>query len=712
MEKTGFYNKGTEKTESIDPSKITAGQKYDTGLVFIYPGTNNAIDDVEALYTGWIIFNENVNKWQEAGKEAIKGNWDASGGTLPSTNIIVGDKYIISVAGVVSSIQLNENDTIIAKINNPSDTQTGGIFNDWTVVGAITVTSTNVSRPNGDSVEDSLVDLQNEKVDIVVGKQLSTEDYTTTEKNKLAGIAIGAQVNVKSDYNQTDNTQDDFIKNKPNLGTVASKNVGNQIGEVQENGAILGNLEIVETDAIGKLITVSKNTAYNKNFGTTNGDVARGDASYLKTNTYTQSEVDSLLNAKQNTANKGQPNGYASLDGSAKVPASQLPSYVDDVEEYSNLASFPTTGETGKIYIALDTNLTYRWSGSTYVSLNDVDLSDYFNKTTDTTDDITQGTAKFTTQADINKLAGIEANATTDQTDAEIKTAYENNTNTNAFTDAEQTKLAGIEQNATADQTDTEIKTAYENNADTNVFTDSEKTKLAGIAIGAEVNVQANLSQTDNLQDNYVAGKSTANIADSTDKRYVTDAQQTVLTNTSGTNTGDETTLSIQTKRPIKTVEGQSLEGAGNIDLTKSDVDLANVDNTSDANKPVSTAQQTALDNKEPSFTKNNAFNKDFGTTNGTVTQGDDSRHLVKRINVLIGASTANKKGVSFTYGTSISDAFFSLAMTSSNNSDAFCVKIIQITTTSAFLEVYRADGATWGDTAVACMVTIYSGTY
>ena len=50
-----------------------------------------------------------------------------------------------------------------------------------------------------------------------------------------------------------------------------------------------------------------------------------------------------------------------------KVPATQLPSYVDDVLEFANLASFPATGESGKIYIAIDTNLTYRWGGSSYV---------------------------------------------------------------------------------------------------------------------------------------------------------------------------------------------------------------------------------------------------------------------------------------------------------------------------------------------------------
>jgi hypothetical protein len=72
----------------------------------------------------------------------------------------------------------------------------------------------------------------------------------------------------------------------------------------------------------------------------------------------------------ESTSNKGQANGYASLDGSGLVPSSQLPSFVDDVEEYADLASFPGTGETGKIYVALDTEKTYRWSGSAYVEIS------------------------------------------------------------------------------------------------------------------------------------------------------------------------------------------------------------------------------------------------------------------------------------------------------------------------------------------------------
>lgn len=64
-----------------------------------------------------------------------------------------------------------------------------------------------------------------------------------------------------------------------------------------------------------------------------------------------------------------QPAGtYATLVGGT-VPASQLPSYVDDVIEASALASFPANGETGKIYVDLSTNKTYRWSGSAYIEI-------------------------------------------------------------------------------------------------------------------------------------------------------------------------------------------------------------------------------------------------------------------------------------------------------------------------------------------------------
>lgn len=66
----------------------------------------------------------------------------------------------------------------------------------------------------------------------------------------------------------------------------------------------------------------------------------------------------------------GVASGVATLNTEGKVPSSQLPSYVDDVLEYANKAGFPATGESGKIYVAKDTNLTYRWGGTEYVEIS------------------------------------------------------------------------------------------------------------------------------------------------------------------------------------------------------------------------------------------------------------------------------------------------------------------------------------------------------
>ncbi len=68
---------------------------------------------------------------------------------------------------------------------------------------------------------------------------------------------------------------------------------------------------------------------------------------------------------------KGAANGVAELDANGKVPAAQLPSFVDDVKEYNGIAAFPATGETDKIYVDTATNKTYRWSGTTYVEISE-----------------------------------------------------------------------------------------------------------------------------------------------------------------------------------------------------------------------------------------------------------------------------------------------------------------------------------------------------
>jgi len=120
-------------------------------------------------------------------------------------------------------------------------------------------------------------------------------------------------------------------------------------------------------------------TVKTKIAGNTSGDLS-GLTTAVKTSllaainelvTSLTGKQDSLGFTAENSANKGAANGYAPLDSGAKVPAANLPGYVDDVEEYADFASLPGAGESGKIYVTLDDNKTFRWSGSAYVVISE-----------------------------------------------------------------------------------------------------------------------------------------------------------------------------------------------------------------------------------------------------------------------------------------------------------------------------------------------------
>jgi len=123
-------------------------------------------------------------------------------------------------------------------------------------------------------------------------------------------------------------------------------------------------------DAKGRITSVS-----NTSITLTNSDVGLGLVENKSSATIrgelTSSNVTSALGfTPESINNRGVAGGYATLDGSGKVPSVQLPSYVDDVLEYAALGVFPSSGETAKIYVALDTNKTYRWSGVTYIEIS------------------------------------------------------------------------------------------------------------------------------------------------------------------------------------------------------------------------------------------------------------------------------------------------------------------------------------------------------
>jgi hypothetical protein len=152
--------------------------------------------------------------------------------------------------------------------------------------------------------------------------------------------------------------------------------------------------------------------------------------------------LQTALDGKEIIANKGAALGYAPLDSSQFVPSIYLPSYVDDVVEFANVAAFPGTGTTGKIYVALDSNKTWRWSGSAYVEISSSPGS---------TDAVTEGSTNlYHTAARVDARIAAAAGTTVQPLDADL-TAL-------AAMTAPATKLAGIATGATANATDAQLR--------------------------------------------------------------------------------------------------------------------------------------------------------------------------------------------------------------------------------------------------------------
>lgn len=119
-------------------------------------------------------------------------------------------------------------------------------------------------------------------------------------------------------------------------------------------------------DADTRKLTLTKGATYN-NYSHPTGNAPSKASGLYKFSTDETSHVNGVTAVtKADITALGIPE----LDNTGKIPSSQLPSYVDDVLEYSANSSFPTTGETGKIYIDTSTNKTYRWSGSTYTEIS------------------------------------------------------------------------------------------------------------------------------------------------------------------------------------------------------------------------------------------------------------------------------------------------------------------------------------------------------
>lgn len=301
-----------------------------------------------------------------------------------------------------------------------------------------------------------------------------------------------------------------------------------------------------------------------------------------------QSEINASFEATDNSIRKeltdfkntkGKANGLASLDNGGKVPSSQLPSYVDDVIEIDTFNNLPSTGESGKIYITQDTNLTYRWSGSAYteisksLALGETSSTAYPGDKGKSTTDIVNSLSDTL----VNDVLVSQSNQ--DSVSLTVKSITKNSTNRSnrlLLTDGEPVLLTDgspillAENDGLYSQADDKTITINQASAfAAGVMSASDKTKLDGLKSQAEIDTTIN-----NVQNNL--------------------------------------TTHINNK-------------ANPHQVTKEQVGLSNVDNTSDANKPISTATQTALNGKF-SATDGNALKQTIeDMPNLVVTEGSVS---------------------------------------------------------------------------------------
>lgn len=309
-------------------------------------------------------------------------------------------------------------------------------------------------------------------------------------------------------------------------------------------------------------------------------------ADYTKQSSWILIGDTSELNSKvqQFINSKGAPNGLASLNESGIIPSAQLPSYVDDVIEVDTFSNLPGTGESGKIYIVQDTNLTYRWSGTDYVEIS---KSLALGETSSTA------------------YSGDKGKATTDKLNRIPDKLITDTVNVNQSTTEAVLNFTTYRQEAQQVGRNTlTITSATISQA--GLMSSSDKTKLDGLKDQAGITSDINAVQT-NLE-THINNKSNPH------------------------------------------------------EVTKDQVGLGNVDNTSDANKPISNATQTALNGKF-SATDGNALKQrvdnipELVATDITVDSDNDSVNIsldktsivdgtLSGTTININSATASKAGI------------------------------------------------------------------
>jgi hypothetical protein len=336
-------------------------------------------------------------------------------------------------------------------------------------------------------------------------------------------------------------------------------------------------------------------------------------------------------------SNKGVANGYAPLDSQTLIPSQFLPSFVDDVLEFADKPSFPSTGETGKIYVALDDNKTYRWGGSTYVYITSGAVDSVNGQTgvvVLTTSHITEGSRLYYTQARFN--TSFSAKSTTDL--SEGSNLYYTDTRVKTYGDTQYSLLGHT--HVLADITDYIGASDADNYSNWNLKTNN--IQRTGITSGGVLDLVAGT----NVGISYSAG----GVVTISSTQYDDTALQTEVTQNSNAR-------HTHANKPTLDKFGEDVNGlptynGNSVDTTIAQRDvydgLNGTDNTISLSATQGTALKTLSDNQQAEINLNNAKVTDSGIPailSDGITPTLNSGISAEEIRTLIGASAGSGSG-------------------------------------------------------------------
>lgn len=188
----------------------------------------------------------------------------------------------------------------------------------------------------------------------------TSAEQVTLSSSKVASTNVQAAIDEIADIAATGGV----------TGVKGSAEADYRKGNVEITKANIGLGNVDNTSDEDKPVSTAQQTALNAKVDKTttiNEHALSGNV------TITKSDVglgNVTNDAQVKKSEMGVAGGVATLDSTGKVPSSQLPSYVDDVLEYTSRAGFPATGQSGIIYVDLETNKTYRWGGTEYAEIS------------------------------------------------------------------------------------------------------------------------------------------------------------------------------------------------------------------------------------------------------------------------------------------------------------------------------------------------------